>query len=288
MMRLQIACLLLSVGIAATFALPMADTLPTDCRNQTAKGMPGQDDGKIVVMSWHIHYNTITGDQERFYEAFIAQFKEFFPSSTYPGYSEHQCPFGPNYGSNTFKFICSLEGPYQEHSVGVELGGSPWEGPQRAFFIPTEHAEATWAWAQENKGELDLLKHPNTGCMHDDHSLRALWNSTLRDKCDDSEYSSYCNYQTCAQLTAKYPCADYYAPGKTYAGWCDKTCGFAATDPTIDILNFPCNVPGTGCNDSQWSGPPSCGCDSSLPLPSDDPKYSCKNCINSYFPHFLQ
>ena len=30
--------------------------------------MPGQDDGKIVVMSWHIHYNTITGDQERFYE----------------------------------------------------------------------------------------------------------------------------------------------------------------------------------------------------------------------------
>lgn len=54
-----------------TTAYTMPTILPTDCRNQTAKGMPGQDDGNLVVMSWHIHYNTVSSDQERFYEGFI-------------------------------------------------------------------------------------------------------------------------------------------------------------------------------------------------------------------------
>ena len=61
------------------------------------------------------------------------------------------------------------------HSVGVTEGGSPWSGPQRAFFIIGEHIDAAWKWAQANKGDLDVLKHPNTGCMHDDHSQRARW-----------------------------------------------------------------------------------------------------------------
>jgi len=32
----------------------------------------------------------------------------------------------------------------------------------------------------------------------------------------------------CDELVKQYPCADYYAPGKQYAGWCDKTCGYSA------------------------------------------------------------
>ena len=288
--HLLMLLLLPAAALAHSFADASSSfsSLPTDCRNQTAHGMPGQDDGKLEVMSWHIHYNTITSDQERFYDGFIAEFKHLFPPTTFPGFDENQCPFGPNFGSNTFEYVCSLEGPYQEHSVGVsvsaEVGGSPWSGPQRAFFIPLEHADAAWKWAQDNKGELDVLKHPNTGCMHDDHSIRALWNSTVRDKCDDSEYASYCESKTCAELTKTYACADYYAPGKSFAGWCDKTCGYAATDPTIDIANFPCNMPGTGCNDTIYGGPPACGCSDSLPLPDDSPANSCKNCINQYTP----
>jgi hypothetical protein len=119
--------------------------------------------------------------------------------------------------------------------------------------------------------------------MHDDHSVRAHWNSTLRDKCDT--FPSYCSYQTCATLTQTYPCASYYAPGMTYEGWCDQTCGYAPTNPSISILNFPCNMPGTGCNDTLYSGPPACGCSDSLPLPSDDPQYSCAGCINQLTPH---
>jgi len=249
-------------------------TLPTDCRNQTW----GQDGGNLKVMSWHIHYNTVSSDMERFYDGFIEKFEEHFPPST----EGNQCPFGPNFGSNAYKYICSLEGAYQEHSVGVDLGGSPWSGAQRAFFIPVQWGDETWQWAQANKGLLDVLKHPNTGCMHDDHSLRARWNSTVRDQCD--LYPSYCSSKSCAELIKTYSCADYYATGKAYAGWCDKTCGYPATDPSISILNFPCNVPGTGCNDTEYSGPPSCGCDSLLPLPDDAPEDACKNCVDQYVP----
>lgn len=50
--------------------------------------------------------------------------------------------------------------------------------------------------------------------------------------------------------------------------------------PTISTLEFPCNIPLTGCNDTKFSGPPSCGCDT--PLTDDAPWNSCKNCLLSY------
>ena len=155
----------LLTGIAV-IGTSVGSTLPTDCRNQTAS----QEGGKLRIMSYHIHYNTITSDQQRFYQGFISEFEQYFNPEQYPGFERNQCPFGPNFGSNAWKYVCSLEGPYQEHSVGVGAGagGSPWSGPQRAFFIPTQYINETWAWSQANKGLLDVLKHPNTGCMHDE------------------------------------------------------------------------------------------------------------------------
>jgi hypothetical protein len=46
------------------------------------------------------------------------------------------------------------------------------------------------------------------------------------DRCDVSGLCS--SGATCATLTQTYSCAEYYAPGMAYAGWCDKTCGYAA------------------------------------------------------------
>jgi len=287
MPRMYTVAAIIGISIAAVSALPSWDGALTDCRNQTWAPGEGvepslQAFGKLNVMSWHIHYNTITNDQPQFYSTFIGNFSKYFNPEQYAGFGKNQCPFGPNYGSDTFPYVCSLEGPYQEHSVGLgeeKLGGQPWTGPQRAFFIPSKHIEETWKWSQANKLGLDIVKHPNTGCMHDDHSKRAHWHSSLRDKCDTSEYAADCNYKTCAELTKIYPCDEYYGPNKTYAGWCDKTCGFPATDPTIAILEFPCNVPRTGCNDSQWPNePPACGCSADLPLPDDSPANSCSGC----------
>ena len=111
----------LLTGIAV-IGTSVGSTLPADCRNQTAS----QEGGKLRIMSYHIHYNTITSDQQRFYQGFISEFEQYFNPEQYPGFERNQCPFGPNFGSNAWKYVCSLEGPYQEHSVGVGAGCSCW------------------------------------------------------------------------------------------------------------------------------------------------------------------
>lgn len=45
-------------------------------------------------------------------------------------------------------------------------------------------------------------------------------------KCDLPGNEALCSNMTCSELVQKYPCAEYYAPSKAYAGWCDKECGY--------------------------------------------------------------
>jgi len=160
-------------------AAALAWDLPTDCRNQTVD----KDGGKLPTMSYHIHYTTSNGmdkEMKTFYEAFIAKFADKFSSTK-------RCPFGPNYGaynSSTWpaKTICSLEGALEfEIAEGVDLKGGPWgQLYQRAFFIPIEFIDETWEWSKANRQDLDLVKHPNSGCMHDDHGVRKVWAGTAR------------------------------------------------------------------------------------------------------------
>merc|ERR1711988_1063516 len=49
---------------------------------------------------------------------------------------------------------------------------------------------------------------------------------TCADRCDDPWLGAMCMQQKCAQLTKMYSCDQFYAAGKWFAGWCDKTCGF--------------------------------------------------------------
>ena len=62
----------------------------SDCRNQTSDNF--NPDGKLRVLSWHIHFTTNSTDFNRFYEAFVAEFRESFPPDGL------ECPFGPNFG----------------------------------------------------------------------------------------------------------------------------------------------------------------------------------------------
>jgi len=196
-------CAVFVAGVAAW-------DLPGDCRNQTVVELGGV----LPTMSYHIHYTTdkrsAQSEMKTFYEGFVAQFGDKFAS-------DKQCPFGPNYGaysSDTFpsQTICSLEGALEFDILGamVDVQGNPWGSlNQRAFFIPIEMIDETWEWSKANRGSLDIVKHPNSGCMHDDHGLRKVWDGTAH---------------------------------------------------TIATLEFPCNVPATGCQDNDYSGPPSCGC----------------------------
>jgi len=163
--------------------------------------------------------------------------KEFYETKKFPfPPATTVCPFGPNWGASEYPYVCSLEPPYEDwggdNVAFGRVGGEPWSGPQRAFFFPLKFIDEAWAWVQAHRFHTDVLRHPNTGCMHDDHSVRAHWVA------ED--------------------------PKKV---------------PKIATANFPCNLPGTGCNDTLFDGPPACNCAASLPLPDDSPETSCKYCI---------
>ena len=44
-----------------------------------------------------------------------------------------------------------------------------------SFFIPLAHYEKTVAFSTQNRGVLDILVHPNSGCEVEDHTDWALW-----------------------------------------------------------------------------------------------------------------
>lgn len=64
----------------------------------------------------------------------------------------------------------------------------------------------------------------NTACCatQTNYRMASCGPPPCTNKCDDTGECA----GKCADLVKKYPCADYYAPGKQYAGWCDKTCGY--------------------------------------------------------------
>merc|ERR1719240_1963260 len=163
----------------------------------------------------------------KFYAEFLEKFRSYFNPF------QIHCPFGPNYGaynSTTWPngTMCSLEGVLEfEVAAGVDVQGDPWGSlAQRAFFIPIEMIDEAWNWSMENRGRLDIVKHPNSGGMHDDQGLRRVWSGTSH---------------------------------------------------LIKTLEFPCNVPATGCQDNDYEGPPNCGCDG--PRVNDSRIASCKNCV---------
>jgi len=70
----------------------------------------------------------------------------------------------------------------------------------------------------------------NTACCADqiNYRMASCKAATCTNKCDDTGECA----GKCADLVNKYPCAQYYAPGKPYAGWCDKECGYGVCKKT--------------------------------------------------------
>lgn len=62
--------------------------------------------------------------------------------------------------------------------------------------------------------------------------------ATCTNKCDDTGECGDPAGAKCADLVKQYPCDQYYAPGKQYAGWCDKQCGYAGCKPSPSLV-FP-------------------------------------------------
>jgi len=76
----------------------------------------------------------------------------------------------------------------------------------------------------------------------------ALADGTCTNQCDDTGECS--GGAKCSELVKEYSCTDYYGPGKIYAGWCDKECGYGS-----------CSGGGGGSGSTQynfWQGPSFC------------------------------
>jgi len=56
------------------------------------------------------------------------------------------------------------------------------------------------------------------------------------DKCSLKANSELCSNMACSELVKDYSCKDYYAPGKQYEGWCDKTCGYGTCSATTEAF----------------------------------------------------
>lgn len=87
--------------------------------------------------------------------------------------------------------------------------------------------DANWAkWFGTDKSKWIF----NTACCADQVNYRMAMcgPAPCTDKCDDTGECA----GKCADLVKKYPCDQYYAPGKEYAGWCDKTCGYGTCKKT--------------------------------------------------------
>eukprot|EP00927_Polykrikos_kofoidii_P078818 TRINITY_DN75610_c0_g1_i1.p1 TRINITY_DN75610_c0_g1~~TRINITY_DN75610_c0_g1_i1.p1 ORF type:complete len:276 (+),score=9.38 TRINITY_DN75610_c0_g1_i1:40-828(+) len=156
---------------SSAFEATAPGNYPKDCRQVTLES----EGGSLHVMSWHLHYNTNTTEFPRFYRTFVDHWRAFLAADV-------KCPWGPAAGEAEFKQICSLDDP----PTGVLSSGDsfgPFSTPTKSFWVPAELGQKvlTWASLPEVRGSLDILLHPNSGCMAHDHSSFGRW-VTLEDR----------------------------------------------------------------------------------------------------------
>jgi len=72
------------------------------------------------------------------------------------------------------KAMCEF--PYDDEP-GVACAG-PFYTKTAAFSIPTDDFEATVGYMMQHRGTYDILVHPNTGCLLNDHLEWSLWAGT--------------------------------------------------------------------------------------------------------------
>ena len=111
------------------------------------------------IFSWHIHLlywqinPTHTAGAFAIREKFIAAFKNKLGAPCTDLFHQSQ--------------LCMFEPDTQP--VG------PFLTAQWAIFVTNDLFAETVQWAMQNRGNYDVLVHPNSGCELEDHSWWAMW-----------------------------------------------------------------------------------------------------------------
>merc|ERR1712146_520286 len=63
---------------------------------------------------------------------------------------------------------------------GVGLA-APFVVPNWPIYVPIDRFAEAMPWISQHRGDLDVLMHPNSGCMRDDHEYNAMWSGNKRE-----------------------------------------------------------------------------------------------------------
>jgi len=110
--------------------------------------------------------------------------------------------------------------------VGIQVW---WSQPKQAEKFA--HASCAMTNAGYSKNDVPCVQLMLQGASYfytaaEDFCCISGKAPVCENKCDVTGECGSPAGEKCSALVQKYSCADYYAPGKAYAGWCDKECGY--------------------------------------------------------------
>ena len=143
----------------------------------------------VPLLSYHIHVLFPSSDILKTKEALALQV-HFLKEFNLVG--QPNCTMTAGDPAATFTEICAFEIDWQP--------AGPFLTSQYSFFIPLDHLLRTTTWITRNRGSLDILIHPNSGCEVEDHTEWSLWGGT---KWELNSNIFSCEYPGCVPNTTR-------------------------------------------------------------------------------------
>lgn len=112
-------------------------------------------------VSWHVHVTYIINDKNQFDYASNLKKKV---KDHFKDYLGPDC----RHGEDETK-MCMIE----DHAMDDTIG--PFPIGEFSMWFSNSHFNLVMTYFVQNRGELSVLFHPNTGCEYEDHSSWAIW-----------------------------------------------------------------------------------------------------------------
>ncbi|CAF1520832.1 unnamed protein product [Adineta steineri] len=116
------------------------------------------------IISYHIHITYTLFNPPVVKEALELRNRT---RQRFQDYLAPDCPGRYDYG-----YLCMID----DHDIeNTTLIGGPFVSGEWSIFVPLGDYPLITPWLTQNRGNLSLLLHPNTGYEYEDHDIWALW-----------------------------------------------------------------------------------------------------------------
>ena len=116
------------------------------------------------LQSYHIHVLFLQGYQKSVDKAMELQ-KAFMDEFKLD--ANDNCTFSKVDPQADRQDMCAFEAEFEP--------SGPFPVANFSFFIPIGWYEKAVSWIMQNRNDLDVLVHPNSGCHHHDHEKWPVW-----------------------------------------------------------------------------------------------------------------